>query len=173
METSRQRRRRRNRPSDTRGSSRDARPGVDGLRFRFRVHGRLPVLAPSHAQGTDTAAAPARGALMRYLELALSVLAVLIGLYVIAVVYLPRREQLAGARPRPQARERELGLAHRFFARLLGSSYRPVDADFDWLEHYTRDIDIGPVVLAAPGRRWVTSAGAAAEPLLVLEDGIE
>jgi len=110
---------------------------------------------------------------MRYLELALSVLAVLLGLSVIAAAYLPRPQALAGARPRPQARARELGLAHRLVARLLRSSHRPLDADFDWLEHYTRDVDMGPIVLATPGWTWVTSAAAAAEPLLVLEDGIE
>jgi hypothetical protein len=111
---------------------------------------------------------------MRYLELSLSVLAVLLGLVVIAAAYLPRQEQLAGARPRPQARAHELGLAHRFFARLLRSSYRPVDADFDWLEHYTRDVDLNPVVFAFPeGWSVFTGVSEAAEPLLVLEDGIE
>ena len=110
---------------------------------------------------------------MRHLELALSVLAVLIGLCVIAAAYLPRQEQLADTRPRPQLRARELGLGHRFFGRLLRSTYRPLDADFDCLEQYTRVVDVGPVVLAIPGWTWVTSVAAAAEPLLVLEDGVE
>ncbi len=110
---------------------------------------------------------------MRYLEVALSVLAVLLGLSVIVVAYLPRPQQLAAARPRPRVSPKQLGLAARFSARLIRSSYRPVDADFDWVANYMREMPNVDVMWVTPGVSWVVAGAEASQPLLEVERLLE
>ncbi len=108
-----------------------------------------------------------------WLGIALIVLGV--GLRLVSMLLERRRvdDVLAGMRPRPRIRARQLGLGHRLAARLLHSEHRPPDADFDWLEHYTSAVDVRPIVLQAPGWSWVASAAAASEPLLEVERLLE
>ncbi len=113
---------------------------------------------------------------MHDVGLALSIALVLLGLVWLAIAS-RRKSASAGvisrARPRPRLQARQLGLAHRFAGRLLRSSHRVADADFDWLEHYTSAVDVRPIVLQAPGWSWVASAAAASEPMLELERLLE
>jgi hypothetical protein len=112
---------------------------------------------------------------MHEVGLALSIGLVLVGLVWLAIAS-RRKPASAGVRraqPRPRLEARQLGLGHRFAARVLRSSHRVADTDFDWLEHYTAAVDVRPIVLETPGWTWVSSAAAAAEPLLELEKLVE
>ena len=105
-------------------------------------------------------------------------IAVSVGLVLLGLVFLLRRStvdqgDIVRKRPRPRIRARQLGLGHRFVARLLRSSHRPPDVTFDVFDNYTRAIDIGAIGLSAPAWTWARSAGQAAEPLLELERLIE
>jgi len=115
---------------------------------------------------------------MHNVELALSILVILLGLRFLAVAFLPRKVrpgQMVGT-TRPRARARELGLAHRLAARLVGSRRRPRDTEFLFIERYTRDVDatyVSSVVFATPGVVWVAGVAQAVPPLLELEQLLE
>ncbi len=112
---------------------------------------------------------------MHNLELALSVLVILLGLRFIAIAFLPRKQQLAdvdATRPRPRLSAQQLGLAHRLAARLLVSRNRPKDSQFLFIERYTRDVDVtyvSSIAFVTPGISWVAGVAQATPPLLELE----
>jgi len=111
---------------------------------------------------------------MHTVELVGAALAVLIGLSLVVRAFLPRPamiDNVARARPRFRLRAQQLGLAHRFAARMIASPRRPRDEDFDWMERYTRDVDMSTIVLHAPG--WASGVAQATPPLLELEELVE
>jgi len=108
--------------------------------------------------------------MMHDVGIGLSIALVLLGLaFLLGRAIVVDQASTVHARPRPRIRARQLGLGHRFAARLLRSSHRPPDVTFDVFDNYTRAVDIS----SAPAWTWARSAGQAAEPLLELERLIE
>jgi hypothetical protein len=114
---------------------------------------------------------------MHDVALALSIGLVLLGIVWLLAIAGRRKGLRVSVRvlplPRPRLQARQLGLAHRFAGRLLRSSRRVADADFQVLEAYTSAVDIRPITMTSPAWSWVSSAAAVAEPLLELEKLVE
>jgi hypothetical protein len=114
---------------------------------------------------------------MHDVALALSIALVLVGIVWLLAIAARRKASWTSAttpvRPRPRLQARQLGLGHRLAGRLLRSSHRVADADFQVLEAYTSAVDVRPIAMGIPGWLWVSSAATASEPLLELEQLVE